>query len=356
MRLCLFLGGFALCLRCSLAQLECSSEEEGLVLNGIVDLVLERQNAFEVTEEVDEYSEGASALLAGGWTPQCKTLSLLARNKNSFVKQVNALIKKLDDEHYGGLPESTMAFVRGVVDHTMSASSAPTNSMNVYGRLLNNPHIQPQALQVVQNHGAHVLKRALRSPAVRGLICGTAGCPGASQLAGTLGLKALAGAGVALVVIPAAYEVFKVLQEWRSGNIDGTTAFVQISGGAVDLAGGLAGAQAGATLGAPMGPMGALMGGILGGTVGAASAGTATRALLTRWFDISPEENLQKCYSDLKLKASASNAKVNRAYREVARKAHPDQGGSQDAMLKVTMCLELIKAERSAYEQERDEL
>jgi len=56
-----------------------------------------------------------------------------------------------------------------------------------------------------------------------------------------------------------------------------------------------------------------------------------------------PSDALDQCFQLLEIPENAVWSEVMRAYREKARIYHPDKGGTQEQMLKLNICRELLK-------------
>jgi hypothetical protein len=140
--------------------------------------------------------------------------------------------------------------------------------------------------------------------------------------------------------------------------VDGATA-----------AGGVAGAVGGAAAGAALGEalaqrlfgddfkaagqwlgagVGALTGGVFGGVAGRELALAFTAGDFMA--DGGPAATLAACRAELGLppRGTVAPDALKRAYKERARKAHPDRGGSQEAFVRLSFCREALAAAAAA--------
>ena len=59
------------------------------------------------------------------------------------------------------------------------------------------------------------------------------------------------------------------------------------------------------------------------------------------------DEAVEKAYKILGVKHSSSNGEINRAYKSMALKYHPDKGGDEKKFVEIQTAMEIIKAARN---------
>uniref|UniRef100_A0A914PBZ1 J domain-containing protein n=1 Tax=Panagrolaimus davidi TaxID=227884 RepID=A0A914PBZ1_9BILA len=149
-------------------------------------------------------------------------------------------------------------------------------------------------------------------------------------------------AGVYLV-----YEIYDNIYRWWNGEISGQRATKNIIDSVAAVGGGAAGASAGAAMGSAFGPIGTAVGGALGAITGSLTAGHISETF-TRWlFDLPKTEALEKAYNVFGVYHNSPNSEVNKAFRNLCRKYHPDKaGGSHNKFTEIQYYMTIIKAAR----------
>ena len=92
----------------------------------------------------------------------------------------------------------------------------------------------------------------------------------------------------------------------------------------------------------PFGNVGVLVGGMLGAKAGADVSKWAYTKIFGTWAVPNVEDALETCYNMLGVTTQHTWRDVLSAYRKLAKSAHPDQGGSNEEMVKLNVCKEMI--------------
>ena len=92
----------------------------------------------------------------------------------------------------------------------------------------------------------------------------------------------------------------------------------------------------------PFGVIGAAIGGMFGAKAGAATARFAIAKIFGTIAMPSRQDAIKNCYALLGVTPHHRWTDVLKAYRVQARDAHPDRGGSQEEMVKLNMCKEIL--------------
>ena len=118
------------------------------------------------------------------------------------------------------------------------------------------------------------------------------------------------------------------------------------------IGGGFAGGYAGAKLvAAYLGPVGGVFGGLVGSFVGSYAAQKGTDIIISQLGDLLDNEDklqaLKKAFEYLELSEDATIDEINRQYRQLSRKYHPDSpNGSTIKFMFLETNRELIKQSR----------
>ena len=148
-------------------------------------------------------------------------------------------------------------------------------------------------------------------------------------------------------------DVAVILKKWYCGEKSRGQALAAIGKvivGEIAAAAGLGvGAATGASIGAYFGPVGGILGGIFGAFGGSyiarASADTIYDMLIKHFFSLD-DKALENAYLFLEIDPSATNEEIEYQYRKLARRYHPDAGGSHAQFLRLQMSRDLIRESR----------
>ena len=161
-------------------------------------------------------------------------------------------------------------------------------------------------------------------------------------------IKSRAGVliGVGLCAVYLAADILKSLYDWWNGRITGKRCAKIVLDSGLSLLGGFGGASAGTSIGAVGGPIGMMIGGVIGGIIGTQLAGTLADWLTTEFFDLPKEVALENAFAFLGLNHHASNSEINKKFRELCLRYHPDKGGNVDDFHKLQYSMAIIKASK----------
>jgi hypothetical protein len=149
-----------------------------------------------------------------------------------------------------------------------------------------------------------------------------------------------------LAAVALAYVVFKNIYRWYTGEISGKRCAKLILDSISSLAGGVAVGCAGAAIGGCIGPVGMVLGGVIGGLIGGKSIELAADWLTRKIFDLPKEEAVENAYNFLGVKQNASNDEINKKFRTLCLKYHPDKGGKAEDFQKLQISMAVIKFSR----------
>lgn len=140
--------------------------------------------------------------------------------------------------------------------------------------------------------------------------------------------------------------IYNNIQRWWNGEISGEQCIKNL----LDLlpkAAGVAGGYFGAVIGGAIGgPVGSVIGAPVGALISYAGTKQLVNLIKQKMFGIPKEKALENSYQHLGVEKSASNADINRAFRKLALKKHPDRGGSQEDFLILQFHMTIIKQAR----------
>jgi hypothetical protein len=149
---------------------------------------------------------------------------------------------------------------------------------------------------------------------------------------------------VALAAISLSYDAIMNLYRWWKGEISGKRCCKNIVDSTFTIAAGAGGGIGGAAFGSLAGPFGTLAGGIIGGIISSTIMNLLIDRLTQSLFGIPKSEALENAYNFFGVKATASNNKINTAYRKLCLKHHPDKGGKPEDFHFVQVNMGVIKA------------
>ena len=152
---------------------------------------------------------------------------------------------------------------------------------------------------------------------------------------------------VALAAVMIAYDAFKSIYRWWKGEISGRRcAKIVIDSLVANTSGALVGWSAGVAAGTLLGPIGMVIGGVVGGVIGFKGAECLADWLTRRIFDLPKDEAVENAFNFLGLKQNASTVDINKQFRELCLKYHPDKGGKAEDFYKLQHSMALIKFSR----------
>uniref|UniRef100_A0A914W1C7 J domain-containing protein n=1 Tax=Plectus sambesii TaxID=2011161 RepID=A0A914W1C7_9BILA len=154
------------------------------------------------------------------------------------------------------------------------------------------------------------------------------------------------GVAMAIVAVYLTYKAMYNIRRWWKDNISGKRVAKNIIDSCTTLVAGYGGSTAGATAGSFFGPTGTLIGSVIGGLAGSSGGGLLINMLTQELFDIPKDEALENAYNFLGVSRHATNNEINKAYRSLSLKYHPDKAGSQQEFVKLQACMEIIKVAR----------
>lgn len=153
-------------------------------------------------------------------------------------------------------------------------------------------------------------------------------------------------ASIALAAVYLSYEAFHNIYRWWNGEISGKRVWKNIIDSTTSVSAGIAGGWGGAAAGAPFGPLGIVVGAVVGSILSSAGASIIINKLTEEIFDIPKDEALENAYSFLGVGRKSSNEVINKAFRSLCLRYHPDKGGPQEMFLKLQNYMAIIKIAR----------
>jgi hypothetical protein len=140
------------------------------------------------------------------------------------------------------------------------------------------------------------------------------------------------------------YDVYVNINRWFHGEITGKRCAKNVIDKLFSTAVGVgAGIGVGIAAGAFLGPIGAVIGGVVGGLIGQISANSFSDWITSKIFDLPPSEALENAYNHLGLDHSASHSEINRRFRQLSLRHHPDRGGNKEEFVKLNQMMAVIK-------------
>lgn len=145
-------------------------------------------------------------------------------------------------------------------------------------------------------------------------------------------------------------EAYNNIKRWWRGEISGERCAKNVIDAMVTTAAGVGGGLSGAVLGATVaGPIGAVVGGVVGWTVSSNLANILSDRLTLWVFGVPKSEALENAYNYLQVKPNATNAEVNKAFRKMCLKHHPDKGGTSEEFLILQNYMAVIRMAREYH-------
>ena len=160
--------------------------------------------------------------------------------------------------------------------------------------------------------------------------------------------------GVAIEIGQFGNNFYQHIIKWKNNEISGKRCAKSILDDAGELIGNLyggwVGATSGASAGAMFGPFGMLVGGVAGGVLGSFMGADMFR----NWFEEKTEEILscpaniavEKAYDFFGLSPTCTNADINKRYKELSLRYHPDKGGDTEKFVELQTHHAILKAAR----------
>ena len=169
----------------------------------------------------------------------------------------------------------------------------------------------------------------------------------AKSTVGAVNRVGLRVVGTALLAAYLTADVIWNIRKWFHGEISGERCVKNIVDTGFSLAGGaVAGTLVGSYAGAAFGPPGVFIGGFVGGILGT----TATNYVvdrLTQWFFGLPKDvALENAYRLLQVPCQASNDVINKSFKKLCLKHHPDKGGNREDWEKLQLSMQIIRLAR----------
>lgn len=154
--------------------------------------------------------------------------------------------------------------------------------------------------------------------------------------------------GNALIVVALSWECVRSISQWWKGEISGKRCTKQLVEGFASFGAGVVGGEVGFMAAAAygLGPVGIGVSAVAGGVV-ASCVGANLSATLTDFaFGLPKEAALENAYNYLGIHHNADNSDVNKKYRELCLKYHPDKGGNIKDFQKLQVSMQLIRCAR----------
>ena len=136
------------------------------------------------------------------------------------------------------------------------------------------------------------------------------------------------------------------IKRWWSGEISGKRCIKNLVDSTIATGASILG---GAYFGSNVGFVGAVLGGVGGGLMFAGLAKYLTDWMTQKMFGLPKDEALENAYRYLDVEMTASNAKINTAFRKLCLKHHPDKGGKKEDFLLLQFNTEIIREARGEY-------
>jgi len=153
--------------------------------------------------------------------------------------------------------------------------------------------------------------------------------------------------GVVLVAAVLTWEAVVNIKKWWQGEISGKRCAKNVMDAIGSVGGGYAGAAAGVYVGFAAGPVGAVLGAVAGGLMGSSALGSLSDWATQFFFDVPKNVAAENAYNYLEVSQTASNDEINKSYKRLCLRYHPDKGGSDEAFHKLQLSLEVVRNHRS---------
>ena len=153
-------------------------------------------------------------------------------------------------------------------------------------------------------------------------------------------------AGEALLFAFLAKEAYDSIRDWYQGKITGKRCTKQIIDSIYSAAGGYIGGSLGMAAGAALGPTGLVIGAIVGGLIGSNVVGNFSKWLTSELFDLPRDVGVENAFKFMGINHKSTNQEINRRFRELCLKYHPDKGGSNEQFHQLQVSMAVIKCAR----------
>lgn len=140
--------------------------------------------------------------------------------------------------------------------------------------------------------------------------------------------------------------VIRQLCDWWNGKITGVRCIKMIITSMVSVTAGVVGGMAGGAVGSCAGPVGVFVGGVIGGLWSSSRAIYFIEYMTSKLFGLPKDAALENAYKFFGVDMNASNEEINKIYRAMCLKKHPDKGGSSEDFIEVQLHMGVIKLAR----------
>lgn len=140
--------------------------------------------------------------------------------------------------------------------------------------------------------------------------------------------------------------IINQLIDWWNGKITGVRCIKTIIDSMVSVSAGVVGGMAGGAVGSCAGPVGVFVGGVIGGLWSSSSALYFIDCMTRKLFGVPKDVALENAYKFFGVDMNASNEEINKIYRAMCLKKHPDKGGNNEDFIEVQLHMGVIKVAR----------
>ena len=152
---------------------------------------------------------------------------------------------------------------------------------------------------------------------------------------------------VSLAAVMIAYNAFKSIYRWWTGEISGQRcAKIVIDSLVANTSGTFVGWSTSIAAGLMLGPIGMVIGGVVGGVIGFKGAECLADWFTRKMFGLPKDEAVENAFNFLGLKQIATTIDINKKFRELCLKYHPDKGGKAEDFYKLQHSMAIIKFSR----------
>ena len=322
--------------------------------------ILKRLTKLWANEEDDLRMIALGNLALGAYKQHCAALeAALHQGEDTFYKVLHKLMRlqymdienPLDERGAHAWTEAERYNTwSGYFFHTAGLETVGQHPLALAAAIRENPALRTkmknQLVRLIQSPQFDHLCTALSTASLS--------CPiWIGKFANSFGIRALNKLSVPLQGVILAKQIYDQVMRALRGEIAPESAVINVGKALAATAAGVVGCQGGAMVGGTFGgAVGAFVGCSLG-AMGAASFASSVIGRFLSWlFDIPDDEKLAHAMLYFGVGKHATNAEINKAYRRLARKHHPDKGGSDEEMVKLGVYLEIIRNHRISIEKE----
>mmetsp|Transcript_59954 Transcript_59954/g.104899 ORF Transcript_59954/g.104899 Transcript_59954/m.104899 type:complete len:304 (-) Transcript_59954:217-1128(-) len=151
---------------------------------------------------------------------------------------------------------------------------------------------------------------------------------------------------VSLLAVKLSWEAIGSMHDWWQGKISGKRAAKKVVDCMGSLGSGCAAGGAGFMIGSTAGAWGAVTGAVIGSVVGSMVGASFTDKLTQWFFDIPKDAALENAYKFLEVHHDSDNPTVNKRFKELCLKYHPDKLGNAEDFHKLQVSMQVIKLAR----------